>query len=199
MDRARLLPLVFAALSVTAPLLASGPGSTAGPDDGSRHHPPVARAAAPGPVVQGACPLTVLVDTDNEDNAGTGVGDGDMGAGICVFNTDPFHPIEWNLPVAGPLPATSASLVLRAFDVDDDEIDTVTFNGTAIGVLTGANDATSTVVLDVPIALVVVGNNRVAIQRRRDRRVPALCRDRRDPAPARRRLLGHRELPFHHH
>ena len=161
MTHARRLVHVFAGLLIAAPLLAGSNGSTPGADPGSRRQPPAPRAGAG---IQGpACTRTVLVLTDNENNAGTGTGDGDFGAGDCVFNTEPNHPLEWNIPVSPPLPTGSATLVVRAFDVDDDEIDTVTFNGTPVGTLTGADDTDSTVVLDVPPGLVVAGNNRVSI------------------------------------
>lgn len=111
---------------------------------------------------------TYVVLADNEDNAGTGVADGDMGGTnpTCIFNYDAIHPIEFNINVTGPLPTTDVQLLLRANDIDETagEVDEVFFNGTSVGFLTGADDEWSTTVLTVPVGLVVAGNNLVRIQ-----------------------------------
>lgn len=87
---------------------------------------------------------TYYTDTDNENNAGTGVADNDMD--VTVSRGAGIHPIEFNIDVNGPLPTTSAFLTIRANDVDEEqgEIDDVYFNGQFIGYLGGANNVQST-------------------------------------------------------
>jgi len=127
------------------------------------------------PTVEGPLALlspdgdTYLVDLDNEDNAGSGSPDHDMGSlqsPTCIYNDDVKHPIEFNIDVTGALPTTSAALLLEAWDVDlsSGEVDEVYFNGTLIGTLTGASNQFSTTVLTVPLASVVSGENFVQVQ-----------------------------------
>lgn len=108
---------------------------------------------------------TYLIDTDNENNAGTGVADGDMGAAStgCLFRSNPIHPIEFNIFVTGALPTTSAALLVETWDVDfaDGELDEVFFNGVSLGYATGANNQWSTTTFNLPLGLVVAGKNTV--------------------------------------
>ncbi len=120
--------------------------------------PPLATALA----TSGA---TYLTDTDNENNAGTGVADGDMGAAStgCLFKSSSIHPIEFNIFVTGPLPTTSAVLLVETWDVDfsDGELDEVFFNNVSLGYATGANNQWSNTTFTLPLGLVVAGKNTV--------------------------------------
>lgn len=120
--------------------------------------PPLATAFAP-------TGDTYLVDTDNENNAGTGAADGDMGAASpgCLYNGDPRHPIEFNIFVTGALPTTSAVLLLETWDVDfsSGELDEVFFNNVSLGYATGANGQWSNSTFNLPLGLVVSGKNTV--------------------------------------
>lgn len=115
----------------------------------------------------GSAGATYFVDIDNEDNAGSGNPDGDMGGAnpLVIFDDNPVHPIEFNINVFGPLPLSSAELVIEAFDVDETggQVDQVLFNETPVGFLTGANEEWSTTLLSIPIGLVQPGNNKVTI------------------------------------
>ncbi len=108
---------------------------------------------------------TYLVDTDNEDNAGTGVADGDMGAAStgCLYKSSSLHPIEFNIFVTGPLPTTSAVLLIETWDVDfsSGELDEVFFNNVSLGYATGANNQWSNTTFTLPLALVQSGKNTI--------------------------------------
>ncbi|MFM1920524.1 MAG: hypothetical protein RLZZ303_2158 [Candidatus Hydrogenedentota bacterium] len=105
----------------------------------------------------------LFTTTDNQNNTGTGVPDGDMDA--YLFDDDFGAPIEFDIAWFGAPAPTSPKLLINAFDVDesDGEVDGVFLNGTRLGTLTGANDEWSTTVLDIPPSLLVPGNNRVRI------------------------------------
>jgi len=108
---------------------------------------------------------TYITTEDNENNAGTGVKDDDMGVsgkGQCLYNTNAKHPIEFNIFVTGPLPTSSAVLFLETWDVDyPDEWNEVYFNNTKVGVATGANNEWSNPSFTIPINLVQAGKNTV--------------------------------------
>lgn len=131
-------------------------------DDYSQPPPPPAPPLATSFSTTGS---TYLVDTDNENNAGTGTPDGDMGAAStgCLFKYDPLHPIEFNFFVTGPLPTTSAVLLLETWDVDfaQGELDEVFFNNVSLGYATGADSQWSNSSFTLPLSLVVAGNNTV--------------------------------------
>ncbi|MEW6756902.1 MAG: VWA domain-containing protein [Acidobacteriota bacterium] len=113
--------------------------------------------------VQAGCGTYIVTD-DNENNARTGTPDGDWNT--CVWNSDGNHPIEFNVPVTGALPAASAKLLLLCNDVDETsgEVDEVYFNGHLLGTLTGANNQDSTTVFTIPnLSWVLAGNNYVEI------------------------------------
>jgi hypothetical protein len=103
-------------------------------------------------------------DTDNEDNAGSGVADNDVDA--YLGRSDANAPIEFNINVSGDLPTTSAVLTVRANDVDEEqgEIDNVSFNGTFLEKLTGTDGTWSTTAFMIDPALVVSGNNLVEVE-----------------------------------
>jgi hypothetical protein len=110
---------------------------------------------------------TFYTNTDNENNAGTGVADNDMD--VLLGNADPEHPIEFNIAVTS-LPTTSAVLTLRAYDVDEEsgEQDDVYLNGVLLGSLSGANNVwnATTFVIDLVAHpnLLLIGDNRVTVQ-----------------------------------
>jgi len=107
---------------------------------------------------------TYYTDTDNENNVGAGIADGDMD--ISVSNTGLEYPIEFNINVTGALPATSAKLMIFASDIDDDFGETfeVYFNGNLLGTLKGEDSVDSATIFDVPINQVNFGNNLVRIE-----------------------------------
>ncbi len=110
---------------------------------------------------------TYITTEDNENNAGTGTADNDMGVsgrGQCLYNTDSRHPIEFNIFVTGPLPTSSAQLFLETWDVDyPDEINDVYVNNTKVGSTTGANNQWSNPSFNIPLNLVRAGKNTVKL------------------------------------
>ena len=144
-----LFPLVFVAVA-------------AADDRGQAPPPPPPPLSVTALSTTGA---TYLTDTDNENNAGTGVPDDDMGASPtgCLFKDDPIHPIEFNIFVTGPLPTTSAVLLLETWDVDfsSGELDEVFFNNVSLGYATGADEEWSNTTFTLPLALVQAGKNTV--------------------------------------
>jgi hypothetical protein len=105
---------------------------------------------------------TYYTNTDNEDNAGTHVADNDMD--VSTFNTNPNHPIEFNVAVAS-LPESSAVLSVLANDVDEEqgETDGVFLNGHFLGNLTGANGVWSVTSFSIDPAWLVAGQNLVRV------------------------------------
>ena len=115
-------------------------------------------------VIAFAASGTFFTTTDNEDNGGSGSADGDMD--IDLFNTDPLSPIEFNIDIgAAPLPPTTAYLVIRAWDVDEEagQLDEVFLNGTSLGYLYGDNNIWTNSVFDVPVGLLQANNNLVRV------------------------------------
>ena len=128
---------------------------------------------------------TVYTDADNENNAGTGVADADMGGNgdtqgsvgnvPYIGNQDARHPIEFNVFVSAR-PSRSATLTVRAYDVDeepttpggDHEVDLVYLNGVLLGPLSGANNLWNATVLNIDLTahpnLIVAGKNTVQVQ-----------------------------------
>ncbi len=117
---------------------------------------------------------TFFTYVDNDNNAGTGVADGDMATTSLVTEptpptigaSNPIAPIEFNISVA-TLPTQSASLTIRGWDIDEEqgEQDDVYLNGVLLGKLTGANNVWSTTVFEITnLSLLQPGNNRVEIR-----------------------------------
>ena len=112
---------------------------------------------------------TYFTDADNENNAGTGVADGDLDRaanGLALIgNASGVHPIEFRI-AAATVPTTTAKLTIRAYDVDEEqgEQDDVYLNNVFLGKLTGANNTWSSTVLNVPSGTVVSGSNLIRIQ-----------------------------------
>ena len=136
---------------------------------------PTPTPATPTPTPQacpGAAQRVYITQDDNENNALSGQPDLDMFPGTehCLYQDDPRQPIEFRIFVPSlPAPPASARLSLLADDVDEQEtscpeLDTVLFNGANVGKLTGADNAWSSTVLDIPPAAVVQGGNLVQVQ-----------------------------------
>ncbi len=107
---------------------------------------------------------TYFTTTDNENNAHTGVADGDMD--VDIYNTLTNEPIEFNINVpVGGLPTNEAILAIYAYDVDEEagQKDQVFLNGTSLGFLSGNNNVWSTTAFVIPTGLLVEGNNLVFI------------------------------------
>jgi hypothetical protein len=109
-----------------------------------------------------AAQATYYTNSDNENNAHTGVADNDMD--VSLGNANGIHPIEFNINVAA-VPTSSAVLTIRALDVDEEqgEVDEVRVNGHYVGRLTGANNVWSVTAFDIDPAFLVVGNNLVQV------------------------------------
>ncbi len=105
---------------------------------------------------------TFITNTDNQNNARTGVADGDMDIYVCAG--DALMPIEFNI-ITDQVPTSEAILSIYAYDVDEEmgEIDTVYFNGQNVGRLSGTNGTWNTTVFTLPIGLVQNGSNLVEI------------------------------------
>jgi hypothetical protein len=109
-----------------------------------------------------AAQATYYTNSDNENNAHTGVADNDMD--VSLGNANGIHPIEFNINVAS-VPTNSAVLTIRALDVDeeDGEVDEVRVNGHYIGRLSGANNVWSVTALNIDPAFLIAGNNLVQV------------------------------------
>jgi len=101
---------------------------------------------------------------DNTDNPNTNTPDQDMG--VTVTNNSPLNPIEFNIYANMPNPS-SARLVIRAYDVDDQsgEVCPVRLNGHPIGVLRGSNGAFRNSIFSVdPAYANGIGANLVSVE-----------------------------------
>jgi hypothetical protein len=147
-------------------LLAAAPAAAEGPDGASASAVPPPGEPAPPTAGPGLFVTTI----DNEDNAGTGNPDHDMGTDVwvSVCNGDPIHPIEFNIE-NDVHPVAAALLSILAFDVDSDyteypELDGVYFEGHYVGDLSGANGEWSVDSFTIDPAWVRTGNNLVQVQ-----------------------------------
>jgi hypothetical protein len=110
-------------------------------------------------------------NADNENNAGTGVPDGDMGgAGApCVFNTDAYSPIEYNITLPAGAAGSAGTLHMNVWDVDTNtdpgnpEVDKVYVNNTYVGTLTGKDNTWGVNYFNIPPNVLKGGKNRVKI------------------------------------
>ncbi|HVZ50363.1 MAG TPA: hypothetical protein VG986_00220 [Pseudolabrys sp.] len=110
-------------------------------------------------------------DTDNQNNAGTGVADGDMGGtgAPCVFNTDSYSPIEFDITIPKTAAGSPGNLHMNVWDVDtntipsDPEIDKVYLNNTSLGTLTGKDNTWGVNYFNIPPGVLKAGKNRVKI------------------------------------
>ena len=117
---------------------------------------------------------TVVTTTavDNENNAHTGAGDGDMGTLGADPSASPFYalwtdanPVEFNIPVTNLASLTSATLQLDAYDVNPSEVDQIYVNGHFVGNLkqTGGDGTTQATNIVVALSYLVEGNNLVTV------------------------------------
>ena len=99
---------------------------------------------------------------DNQNNAGSGVGDCDMDT--YLYNNSLIQPIEFTINVPNTT-ITSAELLLLNWDVDENsgEEDQVYFNDHYAGILVGVNEAWSTTTISINPAWVATGDNLVRI------------------------------------
>jgi len=101
-------------------------------------------------------------DIDNENNAGTGVADGDMD--IYIFNSNTKHPVEFNIKVPIDPSGQVATLRMDVYDIDTPgEVDKVYLNGTLLGTLNGSNGTWGVNIFTIPPNVVVQGKNLVKI------------------------------------
>lgn len=105
--------------------------------------------------------------TDNQDNAGSGNPDNDMG--VCLFRADSNAPIEFDITLPNVPIVSGGTLRMEVFDVDTNtipgnpEVDEVYVNGTHVGVLNGSNGTTGVNIFAIPPGVLVPGNNRVMV------------------------------------
>ncbi|TNC81928.1 MAG: hypothetical protein C9356_05885 [Oleiphilus sp.] len=106
---------------------------------------------------------TYFTDDDNENNGGLNFPDNDMD--VSVNNTDGIHPIDFDIDVTGALPSSSATLIIEAFDIDEEagENDQVFFNSSLIGSLSGRDGTVSHSVFALDISDVLAGRNLVQV------------------------------------
>ena len=127
-----------------------------------------------------AHPQTLMVTTDNENNSHTGKADKDMD--VIMSSTESSHPIEIAFTL-DELPAKSAYLAVKAYDVDEDsgETDYVylnddiylpmdqtnkykkKYNKETIGYLSGTNNTWNTSVLEIPLEKLKKGKNVISV------------------------------------
>lgn len=125
-------------------------------------------------------PQTLMVTTDNENNSHTGKADGDIDENMGFSNKK--HPIELAFTL-DELPAQSAYLAVKAYDVDEDygETDYVylnddiylpmdqtnqfnkNYNNETIGYLSGTNNTWNTTVLEIPLEKLKKGKNVISV------------------------------------
>lgn len=125
-------------------------------------------------------PQTLMVTTDNENNSHTGKADGDIDENMGFSNKK--HPIELAFTL-DELPAQSAYLAVKAYDVDEDygETDYVylnddiylpmdqtnkfnkKYNNETIGYLSGTNNTWNTTVLEIPLEKLKKGKNVISV------------------------------------
>ncbi len=130
-------------------------------------------------------PQTLMVTEDNENNAHTGTADNDMDKTMTLDRGN--HPVEISFTL-DELPAQSAYLAVKAYDVDEedgehdyvyinDDIykpmdksfqssilgDWTKYNSSNIGYLSGTNETWNVTVLKVPLEKLVKGKNVISI------------------------------------
>ncbi len=116
-------------------------------------------------------PDTVVIGSDNENNAHTGIADGDVDAVLGGGKAN--YPIEISFTLNN-LPAESAYIAIKALDVDEEagEKDYVFINdapayqgiaGESISALSGNNNQWNTTVMQIPISKLHLGKNYVSI------------------------------------
>ena len=117
-------------------------------------------------LISGMAESAIYITTqDNLNNAGEQITDYDMGAGYCVYNDDPGHPIEFDIYLNGALPISNAYLSLFIEDVDwPYEVDEIYFNGHLLGHAIGQDELNYSSFFVIPdISWVKQGNNTVRV------------------------------------
>ena len=143
-------------------------------------------AAEPRAAASGLHPQTLMVTTDNENNAHTGKADGDLDKDIWSFMGS--HPVDISFTL-NELPAQSAYLAVKAYDVDEESgekdfvylnddiykpMDKVIkgigllgqdnrYNDSNIGYLSGTNETWNVTLLKIPLEKLVKGKNVISI------------------------------------
>lgn len=116
--------------------------------------------------VEGVRTFTTTVD--NQDNAGTGIPDNDMGVYLCRSAAN--VPIEFDItlpPAGNPI---GGVLRMEVYDVDtsttpgNPEVDVVYLNGVQVGILNGSNNNVGVNVFNIPPGVLRVGKNLVQIE-----------------------------------
>ncbi len=116
-------------------------------------------------------PVTIVIGDDNDNNAHTGVSDGDIDYNISATKAN--YPVEISFDLDA-LPTESAYIAIKAYDVDEEagEKDYVFINdapmapgtGTnSIGCLSGNNNTWNTTVLQIPLSKLKLGKNYISI------------------------------------
>ena len=101
-------------------------------------------------------------DEDNENNALTGVADGDMDT--YLFNTSSIHPIEFNIEIDKVVGTLGGVLEMNVYDIDlPDEVDEVFINGVKIGTLIGADGKWGINRMTIAPGILKQGNNLVQV------------------------------------
>ena len=115
-------------------------------------------------VIPSAEAARYITTADNENNAGTGVPDNDMGS--CIFNDDSRHPIEFNINLSGALPTKNAYLSVFINDIDwPDEVDEIFLNGHSLGFAAGLNGVNNSTLFVLPdLSWVKAGKNLVQVR-----------------------------------
>ncbi|MEM7030557.1 MAG: Ig-like domain-containing protein, partial [Chloroflexota bacterium] len=111
-------------------------------------------------------PQVYITYTDNENNEGSGIPDGDM-APQDIRPVNPVHPIEFNIWVDKALPQQNALLSILSEDVDweDDEINEVYLNGHKLKEMVGEDDLINSTLFVIPdTSWVKLGNNLVQLE-----------------------------------
>ncbi|QTR50335.1 hypothetical protein [Candidatus Thiothrix anitrata] len=127
-------------------------------DDGSQAYSSIGVAAAPIPGVG-----EYLTNLDNENNAGTGVADGDMDT--YLYNTSSNHPVEFNINIPVSVAGRNGTLRMDVYDIDaaQGEIDKVYVNGKYVGTLNGRDGIWGVNIFDIPSGVLKTGKNKVRV------------------------------------
>lgn len=125
-------------------------------------------------------PQTLMLTADNENNSHTGKADSDID--VLMSSKENTHPIELAFTL-DELPAQSAYLAIKAYDVDEDGAETdyvylnddiyltmdktnsygKKYNKETIGYLAGTNDTWNTTVLEIPVDKLKRGKNVISV------------------------------------
>lgn len=147
---------VFTATAASPPLL---PGAVAPPAPADVLRV-LAAGHAPSPEIQTGYVYTTTID--NENNALTGIPDGDMDTYVCSYYS--IAPVEFNIFVDRVPAPTGNVLTIRAYNVNSYWYNhPVRLNGVLLGNLAGDGSGWSETAFSTPPGLVVPGRNLVQI------------------------------------